>query len=96
MIFIQSGIPVAPAWRRNSVPIDVMRHTIVNNLTNANPPAYVSSTLTVSSTTTSDDGIMYQCGISVAISNIVMLNVAGIYVYMYVSHECFFILQGYC
>ena len=87
VVFFQSGIPTAPRWRRNGVLVDVdnmMRYTIVNNLTNADGPAYVSSTLTVSSIATSDDGIMYQCGASVAISNTGLLNVAGIYVRTYV------------
>ena len=96
VVFIQSGIPAAPSWLRNGVLVDVnnmMRHTIVDNLT-ANTPVYISSTLTVSNITTSDDGNLYLCGVSVAISNIAMLNVAGTYIYMYVFHECCFYTTG--
>ena len=91
IIFYPSGIfPTAPTWTRNGVfintVIDMMRHNIVDNLTDLNPPVFASSTLTVSRATTSDDGIMYRCGASGTVSNIAILNVAGMYVciHMYV------------
>ena len=86
VIFYPSGIfPSAPTWRRNGVfinAVDMIRHNIVDNLTDPNPPVFVSSTLTFSRTTTSDDGIMYQCGVSGAVSNMGILNVAGTYVHI--------------
>ena len=66
VLFIPSGSVLPPGWLRNGVNADLIRHTIVNNITN-NPvaPAYVSSTITVNSVTAvDDDGVLYQCDFS--------------------------------
>ena len=65
VLFVSSGSIVAPGWLRNGVNVDMIRHTIVNNLTD-NPvaPVYVSSTITVNSVTVlDDDGVLYRCDI---------------------------------
>ena len=87
VIFYPSGtFATAPLWSRNGVPINAVNmphHNIVDNLTDPNPPVYASSTLTISGTnTTFDDEILYQCGISVTISNTAILNVAGTLIYI--------------
>ena len=89
VIFFPSGTFAAtPAWCRNGVVInavDMIRHNIVDNLTDPNTPVYASSTLTISRVTASDDGVLYQCGISGTVSNTAILNVAGtlcIYVFI--------------
>ena len=86
VIYYPSGtFPTVPRWSRNGEllnAVNMMRYNIVDNLTDPNPPVFVSSTLTISRTTTSDDG-MYRCGVSGAISNIAILNVASTDVHKY-------------
>ena len=79
VIFMPSGIPVAPGWQKNGGSVNTMRHAIVNNLTgNAAPPVYVSSTITVNSVTAIDDGgALYQCGIFSLFTNNATLTVVG-------------------
>ena len=79
VLFIQSGIPVAPGWLRNGGSVDTICHTIVSNLTgNAMGPVYISSTITVNSVTVLDDGVMYQCDIlSFFTTNNATLTVVG-------------------
>ena len=79
VIFISSGIPSLPQWVRNGAVVDMVHHTITSNLTaGATTPVNISSTVTVSNVTVSDDdGALYQCGILSAISNNATLNVVG-------------------
>ena len=80
VIFFPSGtIPSNPLWGRNGVAVDIMRHTVTSNLTDdTTTPIPVSSTLTVSNVTILDgDGVFYQCGIGLAVSNAATLNVVG-------------------
>ena len=79
VVFIPSGFPSAPTWARNGTVVDMMRHTVTGNLTGgANAPVYISSTVTVSNVTVSDDeGALYQCGVLLIISNSATLNVVG-------------------
>ena len=81
VIFYPSGaFAAAPLWNRNGVRInqvDMIRHNIVDNLTDPTTPVLASSTLTISRVTASDDEVLYQCGISATISNIATLNVTG-------------------
>ena len=79
VIFIQSGVLVIPGWLRNGTNVDMIRHTIIGNLTNVSTtPVYINSRLTVSSVTVSDDGALYQCGIlSFITSNSASLKVVG-------------------
>ena len=79
VIFFPSGtIPSNPLWGRNGVAVDMMHHTITSNLTDdTTTPISISSTLTVSNVTVLDsDGVFYQCGILLAVSN-AALNVVG-------------------
>ena len=78
VIFIPSGAPVSPAWLRNDVTVDMMRHTITTNLTGgATVPIFIKSFVTVSNVTVfEDDGALYQCGIQ-SISDSATLNVVG-------------------
>ena len=79
VVFIPSGTPVAPGWTRNGEPIDMMRHTLANNLTGV-APVYVSNTVTISNVTVlDDDGALYQCGIISIMSSSATLNVVGKY-----------------
>ena len=82
VILIQSGGLVIPSWLRNGTNIDMIRHTIIGNLTNVSiAPAYINSRVTVSSVTVSDDGVLYQCDISSFItSNSATLKVVGEYI----------------
>ena len=79
VILIQSGALVTPGWLRNGTNVDRMRHTITDNLTSVSiTPAYISSTVTVTSVTVFGDGALYQCGISSFItSNGASLKVVG-------------------
>ena len=81
VILIQSGALVIPGWLRNGANVDMIRHTITDNLTNVSvAPAYISSRVTVSSVTVSDDGLSYWCDIlSVFTSNSATLKVIGEY-----------------
>ena len=78
VIFIPFGFLSVPGWSRNGVIVDTIRHTITSNLTggSAATSTYISSTVTVSNVTVSDDdGALYQCGIGSTISNSATLNV---------------------
>ena len=79
VIFIQSGGLLIPGWLRNGTNVDMIRHTIIGNLTNVSiAPVYISSRVTVSSVTVFDDGAQYQCDISSFItSNSASLKVVG-------------------
>ena len=79
VLFIQSGALVIPGWHRNGTNVDMIRHTITGNLTNVSvAPTYISSRVTISSVTVSDDGSLYQCGIlSFITSNSATLKVVG-------------------
>ena len=80
VIFVQSGALVIPSWLRNGTNVDRIRHTITGNLTSNIAPAYISSRVTVSSVTVSDDGTLYQCDIlSFITSNSATLKVVGEY-----------------
>ena len=81
VIFIQSRGLVIPAWLRNGINVDRIRHTISDNLTNVSiAPAYISSRVAISSVTVSDDGVQYQCDIlSVFTSDSATLKVVGEY-----------------
>ena len=81
VVFIQSGGLVIPGWLRNHTNVDIMRHTIVSNLTGGTTtPAYISTTVTVSNVTVFDDGVQYQCDIlSLVTSNHATLKVLGEY-----------------
>ena len=79
---IPSGAPVTPAWLIDGVTVDMIRHTIVSNLTSGTAtPAYISSTVTVSNVTVSDNGVLYQCAIGPVLSNSATLNVVGKCIY---------------
>ena len=83
VIFYPSGtFLVPPGWRRNGAVVNGV-NMIRNNLTNSNLPVFVSSTLTINRTTISDDGALYQCGLSAAISNNATLNVVGMCIHIY-------------
>ena len=78
VLFVSIGTAVAPAWLRNGVAIDTMRHTVVSNVTTSiMAPVYVSSTITINSVATLDDGALYQCSLLIAFSNNGTLNVVG-------------------
>ena len=81
VVFISSGIPSLslPQWVRNGAVVDMVHHTITSNLTaGATTPVNISSTVTVSNVTVSDDdGSLYQCGITSAISSNATLHVVG-------------------
>ena len=79
VIFISSGIASNPQWGRNGVAVDWMRHTITGNLTGGTiAPVSIGGTITVSNVTVvDDDGVFYQCGIGLSISNAATLNVVG-------------------
>ena len=79
VIFIQSGGLVIPGWLRNGTNVDRIRHTITGNLTTVSiAPAYISSTITVSSVKVFDEGAQYQCDIvSLITSNSASLKVVG-------------------
>ena len=76
---IPSGTPLAPGWLRNGAAVDMICHTITSNLTGGTTaPVNISGTVTVSNVTVLDDnGILYQCGISLITSNSATLNVVG-------------------
>ena len=82
VVFIPSGIfPSSPGWLRNGAAVDMMRHTVTNNLTGITTPVAISGTLTVSNVTVlDDDGLLYMCGIASNTSN-ATLNVVGKYIY---------------
>ena len=87
VLFVPSGGAVAPGWLRNFGGVDMMRHTIVSNLTDsAVGPVYVSSTITVNNVTVvDDDGVLYQCDVFTQFSsNYAVLTVIGMQVYSYV------------
>ena len=76
VVFIQSDeISISPGWLRNGSNVDMIRHIVMDNRTNA-VPEYIGSTITVSNVTLFDDGVLYQCGILVR-SNSATLNVVG-------------------
>ena len=79
VVSIPSGAFLSnPGWNRNNAAIDMMRHTITNNLTSGTTvPVSISSTLTVSNVTVFDDGVSYVCGIGSAISSVATVNVVG-------------------
>ena len=79
VVFIQSGGVVVPSWFRDGVMVNPTSHTITTNRTdNTIAPAYISSTVTVSSVTTLDDGAMFNCDIlSLVVSNTSALRVVG-------------------
>ena len=79
MIYFESGIASDPAWLRNDVAVDVMRHTITSNLTGGTTaPTSISSTITVSNVIVlDDDGMSYRCGTGSTVSIRATLNVVG-------------------
>ena len=79
VVFISSGVPSPPQWVRNGAVVDMVHHTITSNLTaGATIPVNISSKVTVSNVTVSDDdGALYQCGVGSTISDSATLNVVG-------------------
>ena len=81
VFFLSIGAPSAPAWLRNDVTVDMMRHIVTNNLTDgASAPVTFSSTVIVSNVTVDDDnGVSYECGIGSTLTNNATLKVIGKY-----------------
>ena len=53
-----------------------MRETVTGNHTVSTlAPAYISSTITISSVIVLDDGVSYRCGTGLAVSSSATLNV---------------------
>ena len=80
VLFVMSGSITPPGWVRNGVNADLIRHTVVNNLTdNPMAPVYISSTITVNSVTVlDDDGVLYQCDVlSLVTTDNATLTVVG-------------------
>ena len=80
VIFIPSGGVAVPGWLRNgsNVNANTMHHITSHNLTQgAVAPVYIQSVLTVTSVRPSDNGVLYQCGFVLLLSNGATLNVLG-------------------
>ena len=79
VVLVSSGTVVAPGWVRDGTNVDMMRHTVADNLTSpATSPVNISSTVTVSNVTSLDDAALYHCGIlSFVTSNSATLTVVG-------------------
>ena len=80
VLFIPSGGVSAPSWLRNGVNVNsnTMHHITSHNRTQSTTaPAYIYSVLTVTSVTTSDNGVLYRCGIVLLSSSGATLKVSS-------------------